>query len=478
MKWKKFLKIVSVIVLAIGLVFTLFYVYNNDTIDTQNVSFNIESVASGYTVEQQTNTSFQNPIIIEFEYEGTVEEDRFNEIIPKNSSIYIGSEKLSSNNVKRINLYYDDERFQSREITEDQNSLEYKGKEIYTGINETVKLNVSEFVENPENINSYVWDTKRDIIQNKQFNETYTIEDTYNATLTVTDKNQQETTYKFNIIVEESQSVVDSIQLEKDVSDELVLSSSRINHGERNPVEYIWEMGDGTLLTGETVSHKYKTNGLYNVTLTVKYQNADNRVENLIVNSYIDLSQIELNESKPIISEKQGYKFNLSTSVDTRDDYFYEWKLGNGDSVESQINTINYKYDKYGVYNITLNIKTPNNRTVETYNTTVETEVIIEFDNQFAIESISGDHDKILLENDDIGDPIPTMNFQQDHQYVLKNIPQNIDFVTEDGKVLLSQNTDGSMEDNDKVNWIESDNSVEFTVTRELGEKLYGYKIP
>lgn len=481
MNAKLYAKYIGILILFLGLILSVAIIYNQniDYVDTQEVKFTVDSVSSGYKIQEMTQTNFNRPIAVEFEYYDLDIKDRFKIRVSKEASTYISSEKLSSPKVKSINLYYQGDQFDSFDINRNK-IVKYKGETISAKTNQQVKLKVENFVQNTESIDKYIWDTKRKIIEDSEFNETYKIPGSYNTSLTVLDNNNQKSVYEFKVNVESEDETDDLNQIvfEKGVSSDVILSASRLKHQGKKPVEYIWDMDDGSVLTGEAISYNYNSSGLYEIELTVRYQNNDSMRQIVVVNTYTDANQISINESEPIVVDQSGYNFNFKSGINLTEDQEYIWRFDNGDSVQTQSNGVEYQYDEYGIYNVNLTIVSKNGNNISSYNTTVETEVIIKLDNNFAVTSVSGNHEKELFNNDEIGDPIPTMKFQENHRYIIKNIPSSIELIDENNNVLLSQNTDGTMEDVEPVNWKETDDKVEFTVTSELGQKLYGYRIP
>jgi len=72
----------------------------------------------------------------------------------------------------------------------------------------------------------------------------------------------------------------------------------------------------------------------------------------------------------------------------------------------------------------------------------------------------------------------PTLSFDVGTRYVVQNdgwSTHPLAFRTADDSPLLSQSADGSYEGDGAVNWVDDENSVEFTVTEELATDLDYY---
>ncbi|MFH0849553.1 MAG: PKD domain-containing protein [Candidatus Bathyarchaeota archaeon] len=119
--------------------------------------------------------------------------------------------------------------------------------------------------------------------------------------------------------------------------------------------EYIWDMGDGTVLRGREVTHTYGAPGLYTVVLTV----VDNigltgrRVE------LLDVAEPPNRPPVPVVTQRrscfvgQPVGFSAHRSHDPEGRIAsYRWDLGDGSTAEGV--TVSHRYLSPGPHNVTL----------------------------------------------------------------------------------------------------------------------------
>lgn len=130
---------------------------------------------------------------------------------------------------------------------------------------------------------------------------------------------------------------------------------------------YTWQMGDGTTLTGATISHTYAQNGSY--TVTVDYQASSGNktlTYNVVVGEVI---------TGNIAAEKSGQSVNVSSTLAGGvGDFNYRWNFGDGsDVVQNTTGSASHNYSNIGSYTITLEV---NDETFQKY--TFTTSITIE----------------------------------------------------------------------------------------------------
>ncbi len=123
-----------------------------------------------------------------------------------------------------------------------------------------------------------------------------------------------------------------------------------------NTLTYLWDFGDGSQGNGATVSHKYKTGGVYAVTLTVFDDSAS------ACNKSVDKTQVRLNRAPKAVAGKdrdvcltEPVTLHAYKSYDKDGDALtYTWDLGDGSTADGRVVTHNYA--KGGVYDVVLTV--------------------------------------------------------------------------------------------------------------------------
>ncbi|MGR3678947.1 MAG: PKD domain-containing protein [Paracoccaceae bacterium] len=121
--------------------------------------------------------------------------------------------------------------------------------------------------------------------------------------------------------------------------------------------DYIWDMGDGTIIEGPNVSHAYQSSGLFTVRLTVV---DDSGVTN---DTAIDHLRVTVNNppvpvfDKPTrpISVAEAAMLDASGSFDG-DGQILSWIWDFGDGASGEGESVNYAWTKPGDYRVTLTV--------------------------------------------------------------------------------------------------------------------------
>jgi len=134
-------------------------------------------------------------------------------------------------------------------------------------------------------------------------------------------------------------------------------SSSEPNGG--TIISYIWDFGDGTILTGNQpiVTHSYASSGNYSVTLTV-YDDEDlsSSVTKIIV--VLNAHPVASFDHSPEVPLKgETVTFNASSSYDP-DGFIisYVWDFGDGTTSVSDNPIVYHTYQQEGNYTVTLTV--------------------------------------------------------------------------------------------------------------------------
>jgi PKD repeat protein len=119
--------------------------------------------------------------------------------------------------------------------------------------------------------------------------------------------------------------------------------------------EYIWDLGDGTVLRGREVTHTYSAPGLYTVVLTV--------VDNIgLTGKRVELLDVAEPPNKPpvpVVTQRRscfvgqlvGFSAHRSHDPEGRI-ASYRWSLGDGSTAEGV--AVSHRYLSSGLYNVTL----------------------------------------------------------------------------------------------------------------------------
>ncbi|MBE1283827.1 MAG: PKD domain-containing protein [Rhodobacteraceae bacterium] len=121
--------------------------------------------------------------------------------------------------------------------------------------------------------------------------------------------------------------------------------------------DWVWDMGDGTILEGANVSHVFQSSGRYNVRLTVR----DN--SGVTNDEAVDFVAIAVNSPpKPSfeipprpVSVSEAALLDASASIDTDGQILsYIWDFGDGASGEGQV--VDYAWTQPGEFTVTLTV--------------------------------------------------------------------------------------------------------------------------
>jgi large repetitive protein len=190
-------------------------------------------------------------------------------------------------------------------------------------------------------------------------NHTFVDNGTYNAVLTVTDKDggvsQQAIEIKVDNVAPTIASIVKPAQINEGQAVEFKATAT--DAGLNDTLTYAWNFGDTTNpVIGQNVTHTFVDNGNYNVVLTVT--DKDGTVTTQTVTVKVDnVAPTIANIIKPtIIKEGESVTFNATASdPGTLDTLTYSWNFGDGTNPIVGQN-VNHTFADNGSYNVILTI--------------------------------------------------------------------------------------------------------------------------
>lgn len=384
---------------------------------------------------------------------------------------YITSIDRSDYAIESVELYiYTDGEKQILDTlgsTSEEIDIDVPDKELESNI---LNINIYDYIDNSENIESVEWEIDNSRINAESVNKEFSQQGNYDATVYVTDKynNTYSDTFIITVPLTNFESS-GSPYLNLELNEEFILSAN--NLFEDTDEEHSWDFDDGEKATGQTINHSYSEVGEYTVTVT-----SDNDIQTIPI-----IVSSDVNPNFDIIHDSNlTFTFNASSTeyIDTdKEDVQYNWNLADGTIIEDGDEKITHTYSESNVYNVELTIISDVGREYTTEKS-VYPRINVTFADTtpYIITDITDGFEDVVLPDNEIGDEWPEISFTSNSRYQMFNIPSDIEFVDENGNVLLSQKSEGSFENDNEVNWVDNGDSVKFTVTDELGTELYGYR--
>ncbi len=173
---------------------------------------------------------------------------------------------------------------------------------------------------------------------------------TYTVTLIANSPCALADTAELDVVIEEPP-LVQGIITQFPESDCVPLSIQMAGDG--NGVLYEWDLGDGTIVNGQSVNHTYTEPGVYPITYTVTDSSTCNInvVDNTSVEAYIvAIANFEANTLVAEIDQLINFT-NLSSNADS-----YLWDFGDGNT--STTENPNHSYTTSGMYQVCLDALT------------------------------------------------------------------------------------------------------------------------
>lgn len=129
------------------------------------------------------------------------------------------------------------------------------------------------------------------------------------------------------------------------------------------PYEITWDLGDGSTLVGENITHKYTKNGTYVIIVSVKDSNADVITQSkqftitvpLEVTTSLSSNQLSLNASANVSGGSGNYDIS--------------WEFGDGNTATGRNTT--HAYTATGTYSVTVTVTDLDTNKVETVTKTI-----------------------------------------------------------------------------------------------------------
>lgn len=395
-------------------------------------------------------------------------------------------------------------------------------------IDETLQVSADDFIESDLDIAEYNWALGDG---NEETGETlmysYDSAGEYAVTIEVFDiaGNSAETTFIVN--VEESTELItgdantilpDSVQTE----DEFSFDASEITSND--VIGYEWDMDDGETYQTPSSTHSYSETGTYTVTLSVEDATgeSDETTATIQVEEEEDEEEDdeEADETPNVNFEDQEIE-NDSVTVETHnsdEDHVVvitdnqDETIGTSDEVQQGdedqdvVVTLDITLEEDQILQATQHeslVSDEDSDTVEagdpliyedseisdTATVTLPDEDEDEQDEQeesdvvaqvnadgssaYVFDDVQPDEaSERLLADDGIGSENPTLHLEEGERYrfELDDTSSEHPFEVRDstGEALLSMDVEGSMEDDEDVDWVEEDGAVEFTATQEL----------
>lgn len=472
------------VILIIALLITSYPLYNYITQnngDPKSVDYHTETTDEGILVEQLNGSYIDRNVLLHYESK-SINDSTIINLPPPNQKLVIEPVNMSIESIDKIRISQKDTTIHTNNITYNkQKETQIKGDTYYLQPNEELNLDISDITPSTD-YSSYVWDTGTKIVRNDSISQKFEKTGVYNMSLKIEFEDKEPIIYNIDVQVGKSNYNIDNsgIYLLKEPDQEFNLSAENFVRPNSKIDDYRWNFNDGTNYKyGDKVNHSYNGVGEYNVTLDILYSNKETETRNIKVKVVNNITyNNSFNASKEGIDYNQsGYEFVFNTNINYEGDLTYIWEFGDNNTIRTEEGSVEHTYSQYGKYTVDVTVENQRGRQIQTYSENIETEVIVIMgDRPFSVQSVSGDHAEELLPNNEIGDLDPQLAFREDHRYVIRNIPVDIAFIAENGEELLTQSGEGTMEDVDEINWVEKNDSVEFTVTKQLGNLIYGYE--
>lgn len=150
--------------------------------------------------------------------------------------------------------------------------------------------------------------------------------------------------------------VIDEIEIEDSITEgtKTTLSAIATDPG-NDSLTYTWNLGDGTILSGQQIEHTFIDNGIYTATITVTdvHGASSTKTFNLVVNNSAPIVEagvdLTINEGQSITLEGNFSDLGLN------DTHTITWDFGDGNTVSGLLNP-SHTYTQNGTYTATLTV--------------------------------------------------------------------------------------------------------------------------
>ncbi|MGY8835486.1 MAG: immune inhibitor A domain-containing protein [Enterobacterales bacterium] len=179
-----------------------------------------------------------------------------------------------------------------------------------------------------------------------ELNPTHTYQNygTYNVEFTASNGTSQQVTVVEVTLVKP----LSVNEIEYEVNQGILTAQASFTGGVA-PYTYNWQLGDGSTLTTQSITHNYLYSGDYQVTLTVTDNEGTQQTKAVDVTAVVPLS-IDANVTVNDLSAQ----FNAQVTGGFNS-YTYSWDFGDGSAVSNLQNPI-HTYQADGAFNVTLSV--------------------------------------------------------------------------------------------------------------------------
>ncbi|MFH1525486.1 MAG: PKD domain-containing protein [Bacteroidota bacterium] len=248
----------------------------------------------------------------------------------------------------------------SKPIFVNQAPIAKAGEDIFTGINSKVCFDGSGSYDTDGSITSFIWNfgdgetgsSVHDCHVYTQSGEYIVILEVKDNTHLANNKSYDTLNVKVNSTPFAEISAPDIVCGGETIS--IVGSKSRDNDGKI--VSYKWDLGEGTVKEGETVTHIYKKAGAYEITLVVNDgTNVDNNSNSAVKKIKVNNPPVVNIASKNVIAINELITITPANTFDADDDKLnYNWFV-NG-SLKSNSEKFEYAFNSPGKQKVTLKV--------------------------------------------------------------------------------------------------------------------------
>jgi len=475
----KLVQLIIVIILLL-IVSISFYIGLTELL-SGNISeneYSIEYTDDGLVIFQESGIEIDEELQVNIKYDDGFERNESILLHGEGDNVYISLSERGDNYIDKVELFIDDsgEKLMLYELGSQVEEIEdFTISDFSVVSEETTVISAEDYISETDMIESYTWKFDDGVtLYGESISRDFHQESEYNVELIVEDRFNNTKTEDFTINIEDESDILSSnpsIQLEP--HDELSFTGEdSISMDSTDIISYTWDFDDGNIKEGESVTHSFSEQGSYNITLTTEDTDGNIHSENIRVDVLSDIvSDFE-------VSEEDGFSYTFDASDSEFDgDITYQWNFGDGNSVNTTSSTVNHTYDEANTYTVTLFITNDDGVTSQS-ELDVTTTVSITFDDDtpYRVIDVNDGYEDVIIPNHDLGDEWPEIVFIEDIKYEFINIPTEIEFISENDEILLSQRETGEFEDDSGVDWVDDSDSVKFTVTSELGDELFGYQ--
>lgn len=454
--------IISLLIIIVALIFVFVFVVDTSVV---NNSYEMEYATEGVVVEQTEGVEYDNlDLEIKF-YDGYIQTEVIS-VSGKGNNTFIGFDNgRTKYDVESVELKasLEDERRVLSVLDEKSIDIEFINRDKNVTQGEDINLSGGEFIEDDTYVENYTWVFSDETLEGESIVKSFHNDEI--VELNMIDKQNREHTHTFNLSVSSisDSSSVSSLQVSK--NEEFSLSSSS-SEGDIESVS--WDFDDGNVGSGGSISHSYDESGLYTIRMFISYSDGS---------ELHDTTTVEvLNESNAnlYVEESNGFDFEFASGLDNAVEY--EWIFGVDNSVITEEPSVSHTFNAPVVQTVRLEAK---DESGIVYSSDIEIKPIVRVDVNdelpFEVISVSGDYEERLMPMNEVGDEWPEIHFSDGVRYKFVGLPQEIEFVDDSENAVLSQKIDADYNSDPSVNWIDNGDTIEFTVTEELGDELYGY---